>query len=171
MRRISLYRGQLEEALAYTLQAEKHAIASQIEPVVGWNRIWSAAIAQRLGHAEQAAKAYTSTLAHYENHKLTKSIDFYDAASDYQEQCGNSEMALKLREEQAIAMDEIGSIQYQCDCQLQTARLLGRIGKNPDMAIQKARDLATNLKKPSLFLEHLAQVEAGDYYEYAWQKS
>lgn len=170
MRRIAFYRGQLENALAYCIRAENHAITSRIEPVVGWNRIWKAAIFQRLGQEIQAKQAYHSAIVHYESHKITKSIDFYDAACDYQEQCADSEMALKLREGQALTMAEIGSIQYQCDCQLQTARLLGRMGQNPDAAIQKAKELARDLKKPSLFLESLTKVEAGNYYEYEWQK-
>jgi hypothetical protein len=36
-------------------------------------------------------------------------------------------------------------------------------------ALQKSYQIAAQLLKPQLYLDKLKQIEAGNYYKYAWQ--
>lgn len=169
MRRIAFAHGNIPAAFDYAQEAVRCARWSQIVPVEGWNRIWSAALAHRMGNDALAGQFYRAAVAHYATHHLTKSVEFYDAACDYHEQRRASEQALVLREEQASAMAAIGSVQYQCHGALQTARLLGRMGRDSAAALTQARELATGLKKPQRFLAKVQRVADGYYTQYPWQ--
>jgi hypothetical protein len=170
MCRISFARGDIPRAYNF---AEKGAFCARISSLAnpeGWNRMWLAALAQRSGNDNQASQLYAAALAHYQTHGSPKSYEYYDAACDYHEQRGEVEKAIDLREEQVIEQAKYGSIQFQCHAALQTARLLGRLGRDTQPAIAQARKLAQELQKPALFLARVQRVEDGHFHQYAWQK-
>jgi hypothetical protein len=170
MCRISFARGDIPRAYQF---AEKGAFCARISSLAnpeGWNRMWMAALAQRLGNEQQAQQLYALGIVHYQTHASPQSYEYYDAACDYHEQRGEIEKAVDLREEQIPTQAKLGSVQFQCHAALQTARLLGRLGRDIQPAIAQARQFALDLQKPALYLAKVQQVEAGNFHEYAWQK-
>jgi hypothetical protein len=170
MRRISFAQGDIPRAFNFAQDGAKCARLGTLANPEGWNRLWSAALAQRMGNEYLATQLYDAGLAHFQTHALAKSVEFYDAACDYHKQRGETERALQLRGEQMTSQEKIGSIQYLCHRILQQARLLGRLGHNIQPAIRKARELAAQLQKPALYLAKVQRVEAGHYHEYDWQR-
>jgi hypothetical protein len=169
MRRICFARGDIPRAFQFAEQGAYCGRISSLANPEGWNRMWLAPLAQRLGNDHQAAQFYAAGLAHYQTHAAPKSFEYYDAVCDYHEQCGAVEKALALRAEAVTSLVKIGSIQYQCHSMLQTARLLGRLGRDIQPTLEQARQLAQALQKPALYLAKVQHVAAGHYHEYPWQ--
>lgn len=170
MRRICFAQGDIPRAFNFAQDGAQCAARSTLANPEGWNRMWSATLAQRLGNEHVATQLYEAGIAHYQTQSLAKSVEFYDAACDYHEQRLETERALQLREEQVTSQEKIGSIQYLCHGILQKARLLGRLGGDTQPAISKAREIAQELQKPALYLAKVKQVEAGHYQQYDWQR-
>ncbi len=62
------------------------------------------------------------------------------------------------------------SIYNQMHANLSYCRILGRSGKSMDTALITAHSVADNSLNPQVYLQKLDEIQAGNYWEYAWQK-
>lgn len=170
LRQIAYAEGKIQAAFDYGFQAEQKARWSRLQSSVASALLWQAVCAQRLGQVERAALLYQSGNAHHERYQLKRLPSYYNAVCEYLELAGHKEEALALREEEIQNIPQVGSIDYIADAQLQLARLLGRMGRNYQAILTKAYEISHSLLRPERYLDKLKSVEAGDFYEYSWQR-
>jgi hypothetical protein len=171
LRQIAYARGEIERAFDFGYQAEIRAKLSRLQSSVVSALLWQAVCAIRLGQKERAADLHRTGKAHHERYQLRPLPGYYNAVCEYLELSGDAEAALALREEEVRSISAVGSIDYTADAHLQTARLLGRMGRDMSAMLKLAYQAAESLQRPEMFLKKLKRLEAGDFYEYDWQKS
>ena len=170
LRAIAYARGDIALADDYNELAKDHAKAVQLQRSIAEGMLWESVYLQHMGIAPKAFDVYTSALAYYENYNLKKEVAFHQASSEYMELVGNTEQAIEIRcalVEQVMAS---ASIYNQMHANLSYCRILGRSGKSMDTALITARSVADNSLNPQVYLQKLDAIQAGNYWEYAWQK-
>jgi hypothetical protein len=170
LRQIAYARGEMERAFSYGYQAEQCAKWSRLESSVAAAMLWQAVCAMRLGQSERAALLHQAGRQHHDRYQLNPLPGYYNAVCEYLELNGALDEALSLRETEIRRISEVGSVDYTADAYLQYARLLGRMGRDLQDALPLAYQAAAALQKPQRFLDKLKKLEAGDFYEYDWQK-
>jgi tetratricopeptide (TPR) repeat protein len=132
--------------------------------------LWQAALAQRQGSTQTALFAYLRGQDLYTRHDLPRWIEPYDAICDYLEQSQQAPAALKIRAEQVETYKTYGSEWYESHANLEYCRLLGRMGKSLDEALEHARTVAEKLVKPDPYRAALQRIESGNYHPFDWQE-
>jgi tetratricopeptide (TPR) repeat protein len=132
--------------------------------------MWQAVFAKRLGNDGAAQQIFQRGIAQYQQFDMSPSLTYFDAAADYYELSGDSEQALKLRLSQFEELPARGSLHDMALAHLQYCRLLGRMGKPVDEVLKKARDFINTLRKPAAHDTALKHIEAGNYYQFDWQR-
>jgi tetratricopeptide (TPR) repeat protein len=168
--RIAYARGDLLDALSYAKERERYARYPPILRSVADALLWQAVLTWRLGDKGTAQSLFQQGIAEYERHDLPKRGTYYHTLCEYYELSGEIERALKLREEQLIAIQSL-SLTEQTFAHLHYCRLLGRMGKPLDEALANARALTKNMKRTELYLKYVQRIEDGNYYLYDWQKA
>ena len=173
LRLLAYARGDLTTAYEHSIQAEKYARTIQSHVDIGVEALWQAAFLQHLDDQTTANAKYLQGNMIFITHDLPHWPDYYNAMCDYLETNNQPTKALEKRNQQIEEYTNYGSWFYLGLAHLQKCRLLQRMKPDePDVkaAMQAARAISQNMLKPALYLEKLAQIEAGNCYEYAWQK-
>lgn len=170
LRAIAYARGDIVLAYEYARIAEKHAHYIQIQRSIAEGKLWMAIYLKRMGDEQAAREQYFAALGHYEQYQLPKEVAFYDASSEYMELNGDYERALSYREALLEQVMHTASIYNQVFAHWQYCRTLGRLGKPLDSALASAHAISKNMMNPTIYLQKLAEIEAGNYWEYDWQK-
>jgi tetratricopeptide (TPR) repeat protein len=168
--RIAYARGDLLDALSYSRERERYARYPPILRSIADALLWQAVITWRLGDKGTAQSLFQQGIAEYQRYDLPKRGTYYHTLSEFYEISGETDRALKLREEQLIAIQSL-SLTEQTFAHLHYCRLLGRMGKPMDKALENARALTQNMKRTALYLEYVQHIEDGNYYLYDWQKA
>lgn len=171
LRQIYYAQGNLQRAFDFGYHAEQKARVSRLQSSVASALLWQAVCAIRLGQIERAASLHQAGMEQHQRYQLTPLPTYYNAVCEYLELSGKMEEALALRESEIRSIPDVGSVDYTAEAALQYARLLGRMGRDLGDALPKAYAAAEQLLKPQRFLEKLRKLEAGDFYEYPWQKA
>lgn len=171
LRAIAYARGELAIAHDHALHAEQFARAIQSHVDVAVALLWQSALSKRQGNDALAQQSYLQGVHIFLQHQLPHWPDYYNAVCDYLEICGETEKALRLRQEQLAEYQDYGSPFYLAWGHLQYCRLLGRSGKDMKTALDTATQLAAVMRKPALYLGKLEKIKAGDYFEYDWQRA
>jgi tetratricopeptide (TPR) repeat protein len=170
LRQISYARGKIVTAFDYGYQSELFAKVARLQTSVASALLWQAVSAIRLGQKERAALLHQSGKAHHERYQLKPLPGYYNSVCEYLELSGDTEQALNLRELEIKSISEVGSVDYTAEAHLQYARLLGRMGRDVKEALAQAYEAAAALQRPQRYVDKLKKLEAGDFYEYEWQK-
>jgi tetratricopeptide (TPR) repeat protein len=169
LRRIETKRGNFHLAMSFAKQAENHGGQMGFPNAVAEERLWQGIFMLLMGNPQEAQNLYQSGINHFEQHKLDPWFSWYDAMCTYLECKGESEQALKLRYQQLEQVHIRTSIFNEGQTYLQLCRLLGRMGKPLDEALQNARAVAARMRKPEFYLQKLQAIETGMVDEYDWQ--
>lgn len=170
LRRLAYARGQIKLAFDYAYEYERRARQARLQNSVAHALLSQAAYAQRLGQAERAQRLMEQGTAHHAQYGLQRMTSYYNHLCEYYELGGEMDTALALRDEQVANLHTIQSHDYVAYTWLQVVRLQARAGRDFTDALQSAYEAARNLLKPQSYLEKIQRIEAGDYYEYDWQK-
>lgn len=169
LHRIAFARGDIPLALEHAKQVAFFAGDIDAHEDVGISILWEAACEQRLGNTVKARSLYKKAMHLFDAYDLPHWAYYYNACCDYLEMCGDPEQALHLREKETQAYIAYGSVWYVGRTHLQTARLLGRMGRNCDEVLEHAEALTKDMLKPAIYLSKVERIRKGDYYEFAWQ--
>lgn len=170
LRTIAFAKGDVALALDYNRIAQKHAYRIQIQRSIAEGKLWEALYLKRLGDTAAAREHYFAALAHYEQYKLPRELDFYDCLADYAELDGDKETALKHRAALIPIVMAKPSILHQMSAYRQYLRQLGRMERDFSAELAAAKAIAQSSRKPDIYLERLERIEKGHFYEYDWQK-
>ena len=158
--------------MALALQhSEQHEQLSQYEDDkddIALAHLWQAVFLQYQGLEALANIKHIVGEWDFAQMGYVKRSSYYDSMCAYLELTGKADEALKLRQEQIAAKHH--SIAHTAKAHLQYCRLLGRTGKDLDTALSAARNLIPEMRKPQWFERALRQIEAGEFYEFEWQK-
>ena len=159
--------GNLEMALEYAFESERYARRTeQGKATIAQALAWQALLASKLSHPHLEPDSLFQRALSQDKQTHRKSFDmFIEAVCQYLELKDKPEQALNYRQEQLSWL--VGKSQFysECECRLKLCRLLGRMGTLTEQEIEAAKEVATNLIKPTLYLSKLASVEQGDYSE------
>jgi hypothetical protein len=169
LRSIAYAKGDVALALQYNRIAQKYAYRIQIQRSIAEGKLWEAIYLQHLGDS-RAHEHYFSALAHYEQYKLPRELDYYEGIADFAEANGKHEEALKSRAALLPIVKAKPSILNQMSAYRQYLRHLGRLGRDFSEPMQEAKAIAASSRKPEAYLERLKRIEEGNFYEYEWQK-
>lgn len=170
LRAIAYARGDIALASEYNEIANKYAKFIQIQRSIAEGKLWDAIYALRLGEVDKAQTAYNDALEHYEYYDLAKEVTFHEVSSEYMELLGKAEQAIEFRRALIEQVSSSASIYNQMLAHWNYCRILGRFGKPMETALASARSLGAKSLNPSIYLQKLDEIEAGEYWEYAWQK-
>jgi hypothetical protein len=132
--------------------------------------LWQAVCAKQMGNDGEAQRLFQQGITHYQHYNMPHTLMYFDAVAEYHELCGERERALTLRESQFDELPARGSLHDVALAHLQYCRLLGRMGKPVDDALQKAREFIQTLRKPDVHDKALNRIVAKDYYQFDWQR-
>lgn len=170
LRAIAYAKGDIPLALKYARISARHARYIQIQRSIAEGRLCEALYLKRMGNDSEAREAYFAGLGHYEQYELPREVAYHDLCAEYLELDGAKDDALKLRRNLLHIVMSKASIYNQIVAYWQYLRLLGRFSLPMDDALIEAKALAKNMRKPQRYLEKIAEIENGNYYEFAWQK-
>lgn len=170
LRAIAYAQGDVSLAYEYAKVAEKHARFIRIQRSIAEGKLWMAVYLKRLGEDDSARENYFASLGHYEQYDLPKEVAFHDGAAEYMELDNQPEKAIEFREKLIEQVMQSASIYNQMTAHWQYCRTLGRLDKPLDSALDSARDLSKMMMNPRVYLQKLADIEAGNYYEFDWQR-
>jgi hypothetical protein len=170
LRRLAYTRGDIAEALEYAKTSEVYAGKKESQLDEADCKLWQAAFHKRLGNDSSAHALHRQGMALFEQYDFVRWLSYYDAVCEYLELCDNPEAALKMREQQVENVKLSDGRLYECNVHLQYCRLLGRMGKPLDEALQAAEAVCERLRKPEYYRQRLTQIRNGEYHEFAWQK-
>ena len=163
-------KGDIALASEYNQIANKYAKFIQIQRSIAEGKLWDAIYSFRMGEADKARTSYNDALQHYDYYDLAKEVSFHEASSEYMELLDNREQAIEFRRALVEQVSSSASIYNQMLAHWNYCRILGRFGKPMETALADARSLGTKSLNPSIYLQKLDEIEAGQYWEYAWQK-
>jgi hypothetical protein len=169
-RRVMYALGELDLAHKYAELDDRVSQSGSYQRGAADARMWQAVFAKHLGNDGAAQQLFQSGLAQYKNFDISPSLTYFDAAAAYHELCGDTEQALKLREAQFKELPARGSLHDMALAHLQYCRLLGRMGKPVDTALEKAKAFIQTLRKPDAHDAALQRITDGDYHQFDWQK-
>jgi hypothetical protein len=169
-RRVMYALGEIDLALKYSELDVQVSQSGSYQRGAADALMWQAVCAKQLGNDGAAQALFQRGLAQYQQFHIAPSLTYFDAAAEYHESCGDSERSLKLRQAQFEELPARGSLHDLALAHLQYCRLLGRMGKPVDEALQKARDFIQTIRKPSAHNAAIKRIELGDYYQFDWQK-
>lgn len=132
--------------------------------------LWQGLFAKRLGDDTDAQRLIQQGLNHYEQYSITRTLNYFDSLSQYYELCNEQEQAQKLLEQQFEELPARGSLHDLAIAHLQYCRFLGRTEQSIGSAIYNAREFFQTLPKPEIHEPTLKRIEAGDYYQFTWQR-
>lgn len=170
LRAIAYAQGDIPLAYEYAKIAEKHAHFIRIQRSIAEGHLWMAVYQKRMGEDESAHENYRTAIGHYEQYDLPREVAFHDAAAEYMELDNQPEKALELRETLIEQVMQSASIYNQMVAHWQYCRTLGRLGKALNSALESARAISKTMMNPTVYLQKLADIEAGNYYEFEWQR-
>jgi hypothetical protein len=170
LRRIAYVRGNFHLALSYGLRSEQHGDLMGFQQGVAEERMWQGIFHILLGNEAEAHHRFQAGMGHYKIHHFEPWLGYYDAQCAYLEYKGDAEQALKLRYKQLEQVNMRTSIFNEGQTHVELCRLLGRIGQPVDEALKAAKAVSKRMRKPAFYLKQLQQIEAGQYYEFEWQK-
>jgi ATP/maltotriose-dependent transcriptional regulator MalT len=169
LRAIAYAKGDIPLAHRYTEVSERHARFIQIQRSIAEGKLCQAVYKKRMGNDTQAREDYFAGLGHYEQYHLPREVAYHDLCAEYLELVGSKDEALTLRRDLIDIVMSKASIYNQSLAHQQYLRLLGRLGLPMGDALKEAKALANSMKKPQHYLEKIAEIEGGNYYEFAWQ--
>ena len=170
LRAIAYAEGDVALAYEYAKIAEKHARYIQIQRSIAEGKLWMAVYLKRMGEDESARENYIAAIAHYEQYQLPEEVAFHDASAEYMELDNQPDKALELRANLIEQVMQSASLYNQMVAHWQYCRTLGRLGKPLDSALNDARAISKNMINPAVYLQKLADIEAGNYWEFDWQR-
>jgi hypothetical protein len=170
LRRIAYAKGDIQTALDYSLQTDKYADRTQSQGILASQKLWQAVYHKRLGNDAIARICHLNGIDLHEHYNLPRLPGFYDAVCEYVELNGESERALTLRLAQLNDVEEHHSLYNECTSHLDYCRLLGRLGKPLDEALEAARTLTQRMTQPDLYLRRIKKITDGHYHDFDWQK-
>lgn len=170
LRSIAYAKGDIPLALKYARISARHARYIQIQRSIAEGKLAEALYLKRMGNDSEGREFYFAGLGHYEQYDLPREVAYHDLCADYLELDGAKDEALKLRRDLLDIVMSKASLYNQSEAHWQYLRLLGRLGLPMDDALIEAKSLAKKMRKPQHYLDKIADIENGNYYEFAWQK-
>ncbi|MCA9912931.1 MAG: hypothetical protein KC496_06265, partial [Anaerolineae bacterium] len=113
---------------------------------------------------------FAQGMEEYRRYNIPRWLEPYDAEAEYLELEGQPEVAVVVRNRQLEAFQEYGSLWYLAHTHVQRLRLLGRLGVPLEDDLALARSIIAEMKIPTEYERQIQRIEAGDYYEFDWQK-
>lgn len=170
LRRIAFAKGDVVTALDYALLTHKFAVRTQSQGIIASQKLWQAVYHKRLGDDALARVAHEAGIDLRKRFDLPRWPGYYDAVCQFLELNDELDRVLSLRQEQLNDMKAHHSVYNEAVSHLDNCRTLGRLGKPLDAAFKAAHALTAKMTKPDLYLKRLKKIEAGDYYDYDWQR-
>lgn len=169
-RRLAFARGDLKLALDFVYRGYEWARRHHRPRSTAFQSLHEALYLTYLGEHDRAAAALQHGISYYERHDIPRLSNYYEQVCLYRELHGDTQTARKLREQQIAEMQSDYGFDYRFYTHLEYCRLLGRLGLELTQALQTTRTILQESVDPGKHAPRLARVEAGDYYEYEWQK-
>jgi hypothetical protein len=170
LRRIAFAQGDIVSALNYNRVAQKHSQAMLIQDCIADEKLWEAVLLKYSGDDSSAREKYYAALAHYQQYNLRLEGDYRIANTEYLELDKRFDEAIALADSVLLVLNNQASISYQIDAYCLYIALLARCGKDFSEPLAKAKGIANRSGNPEPYLSRLAWIEAGNYFEYDWQK-
>lgn len=171
LRRLAYIEGDIVSALSYNRIAQTHAQAMRVQSCIADERLWEALLLRYAGDELPAREAYYDALRRYEQYLLPRDSEYHTVCSEFLALDGQIEEAAKLLEAWLrVAAQKPGTAPL-VEAYCVYIGFLGRHGRDFSRALAKARELAQSLEKPESYLERLSRLEAGQHFDFDWQKS
>jgi hypothetical protein len=171
LRRIAFVKGQLVEALDYNRIAQKYTALMMMQNCIAAEKLWEAVLLKYLGEDGEAREKYYLALAHYEQYSIPRDNDYLSANAEYLELDRQIDAALKSQEALLPAMNARPSIASLFDAYWSYIALLARNKRDFAELLEKAKAIANSSRKPEHYLQRLAYIEQGNYFDFEWQKN
>jgi tetratricopeptide (TPR) repeat protein len=152
-----------QAALTHAEQYEASARRAEFETGTVMGLLWRAALERKLGNESDAARILRQGLARAAGLELEKNAGYYNALASYYEAGGEFEKAIEQRNQLMAQFEGTGRISLMAEAQLQQCRVLKRMNKLTNTEIEKAKGFASQLKKPTLYLNNLEKVRRGEH--------
>lgn len=162
--------GDFAMARDYAVRNVQYSYDGQHQRGIADALIWQAVYTLKIGEEGEAQKVLQQALDHYKRFNLAPALTYFDALCEFHEISGDMKRVLALREQQFSDLHLRGSLHDLAKAHLQYCRLLGRMGKPLDAAIEQARTFINTLQVPAQHHAALKHIENGDYYQFDWQR-
>lgn len=157
--------GDVETAQNLILACETMARENQRLSLVAIAQAWRALFSLMQGQKEDAKTLYRLATNNMSQLGMAVSLSYYEAVCAYNEQIGDLQQALAVRDNQFQVVSGRGGYYLETEVLLKKARLQGRMGEDILPTVAQAKQIAKHLIQPTLFLNRLHLVEGGDSTE------
>jgi hypothetical protein len=157
--------GNISTAQTLIKVCEAMARDNQRRSLVAIAQAWRALFSLMQGQKEDAQTLYRLATSNMSQLGMAVSLSYYEAVCTYNEQSGDIEQSLTVRDNQLQAVSGRGGYYLETEVLLKKARLQGRMGQNVTSTVAQTQHIATHLSKPNLLLNRLRRVENGDFTE------
>ncbi|MBN1563246.1 MAG: hypothetical protein JXA10_05370 [Anaerolineae bacterium] len=157
--------GNLESALAHALESEKNARRTLHNRTSLPQAIaWQALLAYKLGYTHlEPDLLFQRAITEGGTTRDNTSNLFIEGVSRYLELHDKPDQAVEYRQRELSWLLGRSQFYAETEARLELCRLLGRMGKLTPDDTAAAREVASHLLNPALYLARLDRVEQGDY--------
>ncbi len=124
--------------------------------------MWRALLARQQGDQESGELLLRRATACLKGLGMPPDSSFYDAQCAYHELANDLEPALATRETELTNLRDRGRLARECECLLQRAWLLQRLGRATAEDFEQVRRAARRLRQPTGPLDRLERLRRGD---------
>ncbi|MEO0561032.1 MAG: hypothetical protein AAF125_02890 [Chloroflexota bacterium] len=158
---IEIDQGRYDAALPYAEQYEEAARRAQFETGTVMGLLWQAALERKLGREIDAQAIFRQGMARAVGVELDMNAGYYNAIASFHEAGHELDKSVAMRDKLIKQFEDTGRISLVCEALLQRARVLKKQDKLTDEEVQRVKDAAGKLRKPTLFLSNLDKVQQG----------
>jgi hypothetical protein len=171
LRRLAFIEGDIPGALNYNQVAQKYAQITMIQNCIAYEKLWEVVLLKYMGEDASAREKYYLSLAHFQQYKIPLDANYQSASVEYLELDGQLDVAVNMAESVLAIVKAKPSISQQIDAYCAYIALLGRNGRDFSLPLADVKAIAQASLKAEPYMQRIASLEAGNYFDYDWQKT
>lgn len=168
-RALAYAKGDLNDAMQAIQLREQAARRAKLPTASANSVLWQAIIARHLGDSGKAEALLQKGMSEYAVLNLPKQSTYYFLLATYHEARGDTEQALKIRDEELIIARSSGSLNIEMQCYLSRLYLLNRMTCPIEDELQAAEICANKSRQPAFWLKKIEGAKGGQKVRYDWQ--
>lgn len=155
---VAFRRDEIKQVREYAILGEQQTRFSGEQVYMAEFVAWQAYTARRLDEELAAKQLYRRAMSYAQDKQQKPDAMFYTAMCGYHELVGDLDHAMTLRDQQLSEAVVSGSPYAECMCRLERVKLLKVMERSFEDEVVAAKQAATGLVKPELFLARLNEA-------------
>ena len=123
---------------------------------------WLALAARRRGQEQDALAAHRQAVARMQHLGIPPAPGYYAAIAAFHEEKGHFEAALEVRCRELTALRDRNRRLHECRAHIERCRLLARLGRLDDAALEQALAAAAQVRSPDRYVDELEGIQSGN---------